>query len=168
MNQYLRVDTDLPSYFMYPRFLLTEKINETACAVYILLYNRALVSRKNHWVDSSGNVYMVFPLKELAEVLNKSVSTIKTALSALEKNDLIVRHRNGACKANYIYVRIPRDMDMDGRKTDPGQTESSPSDGQKSSCHLDRKLPPSKNKRIIKNEIYKIDRDYKAQEEFTL
>ena len=41
MTDFLTADTNLPSYMMFPRFLLDMEINETAKMLYIILLDRA-------------------------------------------------------------------------------------------------------------------------------
>ena len=44
MTDFLTADTNLPSYMMFPRFLLDMKINETAKMLYIILLDRVRLS----------------------------------------------------------------------------------------------------------------------------
>ena len=58
MTDFLTADTNLPSYMMFPRFLLDMEINETAKMLYIILLDRARLSQKNEgWSDINGHVY---------------------------------------------------------------------------------------------------------------
>jgi hypothetical protein len=50
MTDFLTADTNLPSYMMFPRFLLDMEINETAKMLYIILLDRARLSQKNEGV----------------------------------------------------------------------------------------------------------------------
>ena len=57
MTDFLTADTNLPSYMMFPRFLLDMEINETAKMLYIILLDRARLSQKNEgWSDTDGHV----------------------------------------------------------------------------------------------------------------
>ena len=86
MTDFLTADTNLPSYMMFPRFLLDMKINETAKMLYIILLDRTRLSQKNEgWSDIDGHVFIYFTIEVLAEVLHKSQMTVKTALAVLEK-----------------------------------------------------------------------------------
>jgi hypothetical protein len=130
---------------IYPRFLLDSKLNETAKLLYVVLLDRARLSQSNDgWTDDKGHVYLYYPVKSLAKTIHKSEMTIKTALSALENADLIVRLRQGTGLPNRIYVKYPTDSILSDR-----QTENCPSDRQKSVSDKDRKLSTNKNKRII-------------------
>lgn len=46
MTDFLTADTNLPSYMMFPRFLLDMEINETAKMLYIILLDRQGFPRK--------------------------------------------------------------------------------------------------------------------------
>ena len=58
-TDFLTADTNLPSYMMFPRFLLDMEINETAKMLYIILLDRARLSQKNEgWSDTDGHVFI--------------------------------------------------------------------------------------------------------------
>ena len=110
MTDFLTADTSLPSYMMFPRFLLDMEINETAKMLYMILLDRARLSQKNEgWSDTNGHVFLYFTIEALAEVLHKSQMTVKTALAVLEKQELIFRKRQGPGHPNRIYVKIPKE-----------------------------------------------------------
>ena len=81
--------------------------------------------------------------------------SVKTALSALEKHELIVRKRQGVGKANRIYVKLPVDRNLSAR-----QTENCPSDGKKTVCHMERKLSGNKNKESKTNKSKRRSKAY--------
>ena len=91
MTQFLTQDSLIPPYMAFPRFLLDkEGLSETAKILYTILLDRARLSQKNDgWTDEQGHVFILFPIKNLAEVMHKSEMSIKTALTALEKETLI-------------------------------------------------------------------------------
>ena len=110
MTDFLTADTNLPSYMMFPRFLLDMEINETAKMLYIILLDRARLSQKNEgWSDINGHVFIYFTIEALADVLHKSQMTVKTALAVLEKQELIFRKRQGPGQPNRIYVKLPKE-----------------------------------------------------------
>ena len=150
MTQFLTSETSLPSFLAYPKFLLEMTgLSETAKVVYILLLDRAKISQKHDgWADAQGQIYIYYPIKDLAETIHKSEMSVKTALSALEKHQLILRKRQGVGNANRIYVKLPVDRNLSVR-----QTEHCPPDGKKTVCHTERKLSGSKIKE--KNNLVK-------------
>ena len=108
MTEFLTENTSLPPYMVFPRFLLDMELNETTKLLYMILLDRARLSLKNEgWTDTSGHVFLYFTIEAMAEVLHKSQMTIKTSLAALEKQDLILRKRQGAGHPNQIYIKFP-------------------------------------------------------------
>ena len=108
MTEFLTENTSLPPYMVFPRFLLDMELNETTKLLYMVLLDRARLSLKNEgWTDTSGHVFLYFTIEAMAEVLHKSQMTIKASLAALEKQDLILRKRQGAGHPNRIYVKLP-------------------------------------------------------------
>ena len=154
MTDFLTADTSLPSYMMFPRFLLDMEINETAKMLYIILLDRARLSQKNEgWSDTNGHVFLYFTIEALAEVLHKSQMTVKTALAVLEKQELIFRKRQGPGHPNRIYVKIPKEtLSNTDRILSSRQTENCPIDRQDSFPDTDRKLSSNK-KEIKKNHL---------------
>jgi hypothetical protein len=141
----------------YPKFLLEMiDLSETAKLVYIVLLDRARVSQvKGSWANEHGNVFIFYPIRDLAKTIHKSEMSVKTALSALEKQQLIFRKRQGVGMANRIYVKLPVDRNLSAR-----QTENCPSDGKKTVCHMERKLSGNKNKESKTNKSKRRSKGY--------
>lgn len=73
-----------------------------------------------------------FPIKSLAETMHKSEMSVKTALNALEKENLIARKRQGAGFPNRIYVKYPPEaLNQTDRIFSVKQTENCLCDRQK-------------------------------------
>lgn len=99
----------LPSYLMYPRFLLESELNDSARLVYLLLLDRARMSMENPgWEDEQGHVFVIYTIENLASCAHRSQTVIKKALRDLQKQGLIRRQHRGLGQANRIYVRIPQ------------------------------------------------------------
>ena len=128
MTEFITTDTSLPPYMVFPRFLLDMELNETTKLLYMVLLDRARLSLKNEgWTDESGHVFLYFTIESMAEVLHKSQMTIKTSLAALEKQDLIIRKRQGAGHPNRIYVKFPeKTVRLTDRILSLRQTENCP------------------------------------------
>ena len=77
---YIMADTPLPIYLPYPRFLLKMEISQTAKLLYSLLLDRSTLSQKNKWQDDEGRIYIIYPIAEIAEILDKGSTTIKGRL----------------------------------------------------------------------------------------
>ena len=152
MIRNLEKNSLLPPYLAYPRFLLKMDISETAKLIYILLLDRARLSMKNEgWEDDLGYVFIYYTVESLAEDCGKSQMTVKNALAALEQQGLISRKRQGAGKANQIYVKV--------------QTENCPTGQTVLKPQTDKKLYTSNNKRNNKG---KSTRNYDYEEEDSL
>ena len=109
ITHFMGKNSILPPYMAYPRFLLNEKkLSETAKILYVLLLDRTRLSIKNEgWVDEQGKVYVLFPIKSLADTLGRSEMAVKNALTLLENEELIFRKRQGVGLPNRIYVKLP-------------------------------------------------------------
>ena len=119
MTEFLTVDTSLPPYLIFPRFLLDMELNETTKLLYMILLDRARLSLRNEgWTDASGHVFLYFTIEAMANVLHKSQMTIKTSLAALESKGLILRKRQGAGHPNPDLCKISqRCFQRDRQKT---------------------------------------------------
>ena len=81
--EYITAETIIPPYLPYPRFLLKMDLSQTAKLLYALLLDRSTLSQKNGWTDDEGRVYIVYPIAEIAEILDKSRTTIQDTLNEL-------------------------------------------------------------------------------------
>ena len=161
---YIRADTTLPAYLPYPRFLLKMEISQTAKLLYALLLDRSTLSQKNGWQDGEGRIFIVYPadhhrvgfptvirspgtrrifivypVAEIAEMLDKGCTAIKGALKELDAAGLLERERRGFSAPNRLYVKVPpvpvvrfSDQLMAGKAT-LIQSEKRPYDGRKTS-----------------------------------
>ena len=107
ITDYITADTIMPPFFRYPRFLLKMDLSHTARLLHALLLDRAALSQKNGWQDSGGRTYIVYPIAEIAEILDKSTMTIQNALKELDAAGLLVRERRGFSAPNRLYVKVP-------------------------------------------------------------
>lgn len=150
MTRFMTKDKIIPPYMAFPRFILENTtLNETSKILYIVLLDRARISAKNSsFIDEYNHVFILFPIKSLAEVMHKSEMSIKAALSALEHQDLIFRKRQGIGMPNKIYIKFPNTCEID-KNLSVIQTENSASDGKNIVFTKDSKL--SSNNNDIKN-----------------
>lgn len=111
---YMGVETHLPPYLPYPRFLLKMEITQTAKTLYALLLDRTTLSQKNGWQDEYGRTYIIFPVAAIADALDKSPSTVKEALNELGRAGLLERKRQGFSTANRLYVKLPPAVQVSG------------------------------------------------------
>lgn len=144
---YIRADTPLPLFIPFPQFLIAQDISLTAKVLYALLLNRTTLSQKSGWTSEDGYVYVVYPVKSLADDLGRSERATKSALRELETADLLVRIRQGLNKPNRIFLKLPDEVQL----TTPGRGNFCPPEGQ-FSTHLEvQGLPINKNKAIKKD-----------------
>ena len=83
--------------------------------LYALLLNRTMLSQKSGWVSEDGNVYVIYTIKQMANDLNWSERTVKTALCELENAGLLTRVRQGLTKANRLFLQIPDGLKYCGK-----------------------------------------------------
>ena len=105
--EYITAETIIPPYLPYPRFLLKMDLSQTAKLLYALLLDRSTLSQKNGWQDSEGRIYIVYPVTEIAEILDKGRTTIQDTLNELAAAGLMERKRTRFAAANHIYVKVP-------------------------------------------------------------
>ena len=155
MTEFLTQASQFSNYMVFPKFLLNrEALSETAKILYMILLNRARLSQKNDgWTDEKGHVFIYFPITALAKTIHKSEMTVKTALNALEKEQLIFRKRQGIGLPNRIYVKYPADTGLTVRKLSTKEKEICPSERQKTVCQTDTKLSCNKNESNKTKEI---------------
>ncbi len=166
MYRYFSPETPMPSYLIFPRKLLKLGLTVTELSVYMLLLDRARLSCQNEgWQDEEGNTFLLFPVRALAEALDSSETAVKKAMRKLEGKGLITRQRQGMCRPNRIYVKVPEadEAPSAGESkagSPPGSEAASPEVneavspevnkaaspvGRKTASPRARKLPPNKN-----------------------
>lgn len=102
-------------YYQFPKFLLELQLSQNARIIYMLLYDRARISRKNNWTDEDGRVYAIFPIEELSQKTGKCKSSVKKALKELDDAGLLVRKFGGFSKPRHMYVMIPDKVEVSGK-----------------------------------------------------
>ena len=162
----MKKESKLLPYLPYPRFLLDVDLTQTAKVLYAVLLDRANLSRANGWTDEDGNIYIVFPLNKLADMVNKGPTTVKTALAELETAGLIERRRCGNGMPNRIYVKQPESQEIDrlmDRKPTSRRSENRLSDSQKIDHQMAGKLTPNKiGSSNLKNNLSRVSESARA------
>lgn len=95
MTEYMTNQTRIPAFLPYPRFLLRTELTNTARVLYALLLDRAKLSRRNGWKDEKDQIYLIYPIANMAKHLGKSQTTIKKAMRELEDAGLVEKKRQG-------------------------------------------------------------------------
>ena len=102
--------TDVQSIYhmQMPRWLFSDPryagMSLDAKVAYTFLLNRFQLSRRNGWVNDFGEVFVIFPRKELARELRICEQRVTAAFRALKELDLIWEKRCGRGDANQIYL----------------------------------------------------------------
>ena len=107
ISDYLKPNMPLPQYLPYARFLLDTDLSHTAKLLYTLLLDRATLSQKNNWIDTQGNIYVIYPLPNLAKDLGCCISSVTRSFSELENAQLVERIRSGFSKPSRILLKVP-------------------------------------------------------------
>ena len=139
------VDTALTGYMPIPRELIGMDLPSTAVLLYGALLDRGTLSRKNHYADESGWVYVLYPVERLAETLHLSDTAVKRHLRELEARGLIRRCREVKNGASHIYLMLPSGSAGGTDCPDRG-AEKTPSTG--------RKVPPNNRRQQQKISNY--------------
>ncbi len=82
-----------------------------AKVAYTFLLNRFQLSRRNGWVNDFGEVFVIFPRKELARELQVCEQRVTAAFRTLKELDLIWEKRCGRGDANQIYLATVEPQD---------------------------------------------------------
>ena len=146
-GEYIRSDTMFPKYYQFPTFLIRLTVSQTAKLIYMVLYDRARLSQKNDWIDEEGYVYTVYPIADLARTLERSQSTIKSALNELDEAGLLIRKSGGFSKANILYVLIP----IEGQFSE--QMEKLTAEGRENATHEGQKIGLSEGRKLATNKV---------------
>lgn len=102
--------TDIQSVYhmQMPRWLFSDprygSMSLDAKVAYTFLLNRFQLSRRNGWVNEYGEVFVIFPRKELAAELRVCEQRVTAAFRKLTELKLIWEKRCGRGDANQIYL----------------------------------------------------------------
>lgn len=170
--EYMKESEQILQYFQFPKFLLHLPISQNAKFLYMILYDRARISKKNSWIDNKGNVYLIFPIDELSIQIGKCKSSVKIALKELDEAGLLVRRSGGFSKPNHLYVRIPADeinlQPVDNKaneKMTATEPEKHPSSGCRNGCAKVGNVAPSKvTEKYKKNKYHEVNYGYEEGE----
>ena len=166
--EYMKESEQMLQYFQFPKFLLKLRISQTAKFLYMILYDRARISRMNSWIDKYGNVYLIFPIEELSAQIGKCKSSVKTALKELDDVGLLVRRSGGFSKPNHLYIKIPSDEiglqlveNKAVEKMVATESEKQPSSGRKNGCAGVGNVAPSKvTEKYKRNKYHEVNYCY--------
>lgn len=103
-----RTDIQKVCYMQMPLWLFSDpryaQLSLDAKVAYTFLLNRFQLSRRNGWVNEYGEVFVIFPRKELAAELRICEQRVTAAFRALAELNLIWEKRCGRGDANQVYL----------------------------------------------------------------
>ena len=103
-----QTDVQTIYHMQMPRWLFSDPryagMSLDAKVAYTFLLNRFQLSRRNGWVNDFGEVFVIFPRKELARELRICEQKVTAAFRTLKELDLIWEKRCGRGDANQIYL----------------------------------------------------------------
>lgn len=108
-NYYFGNECEQFRFYQVPKAFLKEpefkRLSLSAKLLYSVLRDRMMLSVQNGWVDELSQVYIVYPISDLAQALGVCDDTAGSLLKELESFGLIDKRRLGQGKANLIYVK---------------------------------------------------------------
>lgn len=105
-TDYITTGTPLLPHLIYPRFLLGLNIRLTAKEVYAIMLDMTLNS-ENVQTDKRGRRYLAFFNKTIAEIIDRTPSTVAQALRELEDTGLVEKKLIALHVPYHIYVKLP-------------------------------------------------------------
>lgn len=95
-------------FFRVPKVLFEsdfyKKMSSDSKLLYAILKDRFDLSLRNNWVDDDGNIYFIFTVAEIGEMLGCGKDKVIKLKRELKKYDLIEEVRQGLNKPNLIYL----------------------------------------------------------------
>lgn len=97
-------------FYQMPKFLFEgefKKLSNDAKVLYTLLKDRHELSLQRGWVNSKGEVYLIYTREDMADMLGCSLKKVWKTVNELKDYGLIEEERQGLNKPNLIYLTIP-------------------------------------------------------------
>ncbi len=112
MNRYYKANEEITlRFYQMPKVLFSNPrykgLGLGAKAMYSILRDRQDLSIKNNWVDKENNIYLIFTVERLCELLDISDRTVTKYKRELAKYGLLNEKRLGQGKPNRLYVLKP-------------------------------------------------------------
>ena len=96
----------LPPFLACPRFLLGVNVRFTAKEVYAIMLDMTLHS-EHVQTDEHGRRYLAFFNKTVAEIIDRTPSTVAQALRELEDAGLVEKKLIALHVPYHIYIKLP-------------------------------------------------------------
>ena len=147
--------TDVQSIYhmQMPRWLFSDPryadMSLDAKVAYTFLLNRFQLSRRNGWTNERGEVFVIFPRKELAKELRVCEKRVAAAFQTLAERNLIWEKRCGRGDANQIYLAHVQPQDDPAYTSAPSGPEGPSGDSRTAGKAVpDPSIPRFKNSAI--------------------
>ena len=105
-TDYIISGSTLPPYLAYPRFLLGMNVRLTAKEVYAIMLDMTLNSDMVQ-TDQRGRRYLAFYNKTIAEIIDRTSSTVAQSLRELEAVGLVEKKLIALHTPYHIYIKLP-------------------------------------------------------------
>ncbi len=105
-TDYITSGSTLPPCLAYPRFLLGINVRLVSKEVYALLLNMTLNS-DDVQTDRQGRRYLAFVNKTIADIIDRTPTTVAQSLQELEAAGLIKKKLVARNAPYHIYVKLP-------------------------------------------------------------
>lgn len=105
-TDYITSGSTLPPSLAFPRFLLGVNVRFTAKEVYAIMLNMTLNS-ENVQTDEHGRRYLAFFNKTIAEIIDRTPSTVAQSLRELEAVGLVEKKLIALHVPYHVYVKLP-------------------------------------------------------------
>lgn len=96
------------TFYKFPKALFSEAkyrdLSDSAKILYMIYYDRLMLSIENRYYDGNGIVYIYYSIKDVMAELNWSRDKVKRAMHCLDDNELILLERESSGLAYRIYV----------------------------------------------------------------
>lgn len=119
MTVYKRDDLIKFVFFKIPKTLFAnpeyKEMSSDAKLTYALLYDRLSLSMRNNWINSDGEVFLVYTREAIAEDLGITYKKAIAAFKDLRKYNLIVEKQCGRGLPNIIYIVKPELLGKDAK-----------------------------------------------------
>ena len=105
-TDYITSGSTLPPSLEFPRFLLGVDVRFTAKEVYAIMLDMTLHSEQVQ-TDKQGRRYLAFFNKTVAEIIDRTPSTVAQALRELEDAGLVEKKLIALHVPYHIYIKLP-------------------------------------------------------------
>ena len=105
-TDYIISGSTLPPHLVYPRFLLGLNVRLIAKEVYAIMLDMTLHSDMVQ-TDKRGRRYLAFFNKTIAEIIDRTPSTVAQALRELEDAGLVEKKLIALHVPYHVYIKLP-------------------------------------------------------------